>query len=152
MTDANLGSLTKWLRILGYDTLYWRGSSDRAFLEKARKEGRIALTRKRDLGRRQFSGRLLVIETDLAMHQIREVLQAFSLRPDPSGLFTICLTCNEPLKIMGKDAAYGRVPAHVFARHTHFQVCPACKNIYWPGSHKDRTLDYLRRMEADQCP
>ncbi|MBU1743801.1 MAG: Mut7-C RNAse domain-containing protein, partial [Proteobacteria bacterium] len=32
--DCNLGKLAKWLRILGYDTLYERGNADRTFLMK----------------------------------------------------------------------------------------------------------------------
>ena len=48
-TDRNLGKLAKWLRILGYDTLYDRGNADPDFLRKAAADGRIALTRKRNL-------------------------------------------------------------------------------------------------------
>ena len=54
--DCNLGTLAKWLRILGYDTLYERGIADLDFLRKAAEEGRIVLTRKRELARRRLRG------------------------------------------------------------------------------------------------
>jgi uncharacterized protein with PIN domain len=146
MTDANLGGLTKWLRILGYDTVCYRGDADRAFLSQARKENRIAVSRKKDLAKRQYSGRLLVIASDLAHDQIEEVLNAFFLRPDPAGLFSICLACNEALEDVGKDAVEGLVPAYIYSRHTRFRRCPSCKKIYWPGSHRDRTLAFLKQF------
>jgi len=144
MTDANLGSLAKWLRILGFDTVYYRGNADRTFLRQAEKENRIALSRKKDLAKRQYSGRLLVIASDLAKDQIEEVLNAFSLRPDPAGFFSICLKCNESLENVEKDIIEGLVPAFIYSQHTRFHRCPSCKKIYWPGSHKDRTLAFLK--------
>ena len=59
ITDVNLGKLAKWMRILGYNTVYHTGNTGRDFLKKAAAEGRIALTRKKDMARRQFSGRLV---------------------------------------------------------------------------------------------
>lgn len=146
MTDANLGSLTKWLRILGYDTVYWRGNADREFLKKAQKEDRIVLTRKRALAERQFSGRLLFLETDLAKSQLQEVLRALSLQPDPDRMFTICSKCNELLAEVEKDTIEGLVPAYIFSQHTRFRFCPDCKSIYWPGSHKNRALEFFKRI------
>ena len=63
LCDRNLGKLVKWLRILGYDTLWDRGDADQGFLRKAGGEGRIALTRKRNLGV-SGSGRLIVVKAD----------------------------------------------------------------------------------------
>ena len=81
--DRNLGKLAKWLRILGYDTFFYRGNADRDFLRKADREGRIALTRKRDLERRQHAGCLVVIKADRADAQIGEILEVLALSPDP---------------------------------------------------------------------
>ncbi|PJA50338.1 MAG: hypothetical protein CO171_02290, partial [Syntrophobacterales bacterium CG_4_9_14_3_um_filter_49_8] len=79
ITDANLGKLAKWLRILGYDTIFHIGNADRNFLRKAQKEGRIVLTRKRVLARREFSGRLFVIQNDRVQDQIREIMDELPL-------------------------------------------------------------------------
>ncbi|MGC9977376.1 MAG: Mut7-C RNAse domain-containing protein, partial [Syntrophales bacterium] len=61
IADTNLGKLVKWLRILGYDTILHRGKADRNFLKKAEREGRVVLTRKKDMARRQFSGKVVTV-------------------------------------------------------------------------------------------
>ena len=84
VADRNLGKLAKWLRILGYDTLYDRGDADQDFLRRAAEDGRIALTRKRDLARLTHPGSLVVVKADRVEAQIGEVLKALDLQPDPS--------------------------------------------------------------------
>ncbi len=70
IADRNLGTLAKWLRILGYDTLYERGDADLDFLRRAAEDGRIALTRKRDLARRPPVVRLVVVKADHVRDQL----------------------------------------------------------------------------------
>ncbi|MCD6106529.1 MAG: hypothetical protein J7J79_04145, partial [Thermoplasmata archaeon] len=41
VADSMLGTLAKWLRILGYDVLYFRQIRDEDLILTARKEGRI---------------------------------------------------------------------------------------------------------------
>ena len=60
LADSSLGRLSTWLRMLGYDTVYWRGVAERSFLRKAEKEGRAVLTRRKDLLARQHAGIVLV--------------------------------------------------------------------------------------------
>jgi len=52
LADEMLGSLARWLRIMGYDTEYARGMSDSDILARSRVEGRIVLTRDRQLAER----------------------------------------------------------------------------------------------------
>jgi uncharacterized protein with PIN domain len=40
-----LGSLARYLRILGYDTLYWKEYTDAEILEELSKNDRILITR-----------------------------------------------------------------------------------------------------------
>ena len=70
ITDTNLGKLAKWLRILGYDTVSYRGEADRNFLRKAEREGRVVLTRKKDMAARQFSGKLVTVGSDHVQEQL----------------------------------------------------------------------------------
>jgi len=77
LTDRSLGRLTKWLRLLGYDTESYPGDADRSFLNRARSEGRVALTRKRSLGKKQFMGEMLILEADLVEDQLRYVISHF---------------------------------------------------------------------------
>ena len=45
IADATLGKLAKWLRIFGYDTLFFRESDIDSLIKTARKEERIVLTK-----------------------------------------------------------------------------------------------------------
>ena len=151
--DRNLGKLAKWLRILGYDTLYERGDGDREFLNRAGEGGRIALTRKRDLTRRAYPGSLVVVKADRVAAQIGEVLTALEMEPHPSRRMTRCLHCNEPLTEVPKAAVEGLVPAYVYGTHTRFRRCPRCGRIFWPGTHTRHVEEHLRtRVPAHPIP
>jgi uncharacterized protein with PIN domain len=57
-----------------------------------------------------------------------------------------CLDCNARLASADRQSLERRVPAHVFASHTEFMVCPGCGKVYWSGSHADRMVERLRRL------
>jgi uncharacterized protein with PIN domain len=142
--DRNLGTLTKWLRILGYDTHYERGNADLDFLLKAAGEGRIALNRKRELARMSSGGRIVVVKADHVRLQLGEVLEALSLEPDPAKKMTRCLGCNFVLEEIAKATAEGRVPVYVYLKCVRFKSCPSCGRIYWPGTHCRHIDAFLR--------
>jgi uncharacterized protein with PIN domain len=141
--DCNLGTLAKWLRILGYDTHYERGIADPDFLRRAAGEGRVILTRKRGLARLSFEGRLIVVKADHVRSQLGEVLGALSLEPDPAKRMTRCLGCNAVLEEIPKIEAQGRVPVYAYLKCARFKGCPACGKIYWPGTHRRRIEEFL---------
>jgi uncharacterized protein len=150
--DCNLGKLAKWLRILGYDTLYERGNADRSFLMKAAEEGRIALTRKRDLAALPPPGRLVVVKADHVDGQIGEVLEALTLEPDPARRMTRCLRCNELMEEVAKERVEGLVPAYVYEKYPQFRRCPTCNGIFWPGTHRRHVEDALRKRSPECRP
>lgn len=152
LCDRNLGKLTKWLRILGYDTLYYDGNADRDFLRKADREGRIALTRKRDLLRQRPEGRLIVINADQVDAQLMEMMDALSLSPDPSRRMIRCLRCNAMLEEVAKEAVEGLVPLYVYRSCTRFQRCARCGRIFWPGTHSRHIEEALRRCIPSRRP
>ncbi|HTX52070.1 MAG TPA: Mut7-C RNAse domain-containing protein [Candidatus Baltobacteraceae bacterium] len=141
IADAMLGRLATWLRILGYDTEYFRGD-DAALLVRARSEGRIVLTRDRALvGRRQAPPHLF-IESDHVAAQVRQVIAALCLRPGAPT--RRCLRCNAILIARQKADVMGRVPEYVWSHHEAFWACPYCERIYWAGSHRRRMDDTVR--------
>ncbi|MBT7186711.1 hypothetical protein HN911_05200, partial [Candidatus Bathyarchaeota archaeon] len=50
--DGMLGSLARWLRIAGYDSIYFRGLDDNLLLVEIMSFSRIMLTRDRELFQR----------------------------------------------------------------------------------------------------
>lgn len=146
LADSSLGRLSKWLRILGYDTLYWRGEADRAFLRKAEREGRAVLTRRKDVLARKHPGFVLFVENDRVEGQLVEVLEKVVLKPDPGRLFTLCLRCNEPLEEAAPEEVRPLVPDYVIRTQKAFRVCPKCRGVFWSGTHRERALSTLRRL------
>ena len=61
ITDASLAGLAKWLRLLGYDTIVYTSEAGRPMMRQAQSEGRILLTRRRDMRERQFAGDLFLV-------------------------------------------------------------------------------------------
>ena len=150
VADRNLGTLVKWLRILGYDTLYQRGKADLNFLKKAAAEGRVALTRKRNLACRSPSVRLVVVKADHARDQLAEVLAVLAITPNPVKRMTLCLRCNAPLEAIPKKIAEGLVPVYVYQTYEQFRRCSLCGRIYWPGTHCERVEEHLKtRIPSD---
>lgn len=135
LTDGMLGRLTRWLRVLGYDTVYAPDTDDAELLRRARAEDRVLLTADRALAARRGARTLLVAAQDLA-GQLRQVRA--ELGPPPGDEFSRCVACNGELKRVDKSTLAGRVPSYVFATQEVFHRCPDCGRIYWPGTHVER--------------
>jgi uncharacterized protein len=131
VADAMLGRLARWLRVMGYDTTYWRAGSDTALVHQARAEGRLILTRDRQLaGRRGV--RALLVAAEALDQQIEEVRTALGGQPEP---FTRCLKCNGQLVELDRAAARALVPSYVWQTQAQFRRCPDCGRVYWKGTH-----------------
>lgn len=138
-----LGRLARWLRAMGYDTLYPGQAEDRRLLQLSRVEGRILITRDRRLARLAEPLGCL-ISSELVDDQVREAVDRLALSSDETGWLSRCLDCNGPLEPRRKEEIEGRVPDHIFATQIGFMGCPGCGKIYWSGSHSDRMLERLR--------
>lgn len=149
-----LGTLAKWLRILGYDTLYESSLDDHQLVRLSRAEDRVLLTRDRELARRRGLRVLLVTGEDLD-EQLRQVLaylpaSTAGRQEDNTAdqSFTRCPVCNEVLQPMDLETARTRVPEYVAQTQTTFRTCPTCKRVYWRGTHWQRMGEHLARMAA----
>jgi uncharacterized protein with PIN domain len=138
IVDHNVGKLAKWLRIMGYDTLFFHGSDDSRLVAIALAEGRVILTRDTQIMRRRVvtSGRLkaILIQSDEPEQQIHQVIDTLKLdchfQP-----FSVCLECNQPLVERSREQVKDLVPPYVFQTQSQYMECPACHRIYWRGTH-----------------
>jgi uncharacterized protein len=148
IADAMLGTLAKWLRILGYDTHFDTTLDDHQLVRLARAEGRVLLTRDRQLAHRR-GVRTLKIDSQQLDEQIQQVLDDLDLEPERS--FSLCPVCNEPLQPISPEEARKRVPAYVAQTQDSFRICGRCQRVYWRGTHwqqMDRHLSRLRPREV----
>lgn len=146
LADVMLGRLVRWLRAMGYDTLYQPALDDAALAELARREARILLTRDVELTRRKQL-RSLLIQDDKPMLQLRQVTR--TLRLNDYAAFTRCIECNGELQVVERDAVVALVPPYVFENQSNFRRCGSCGRIYWRGTHWTRMRQILRELEAD---
>jgi len=134
LADAMLGRLAKWLRILGYDATYLSSSHPESLIREARAQGRVILTRNRQLASKSQGLRTLLIESDHWREQLAQVLRDCRLRPGKSR-FQRCVVCNRRLISLERGQVEGKVPDFVFAHFSDFFQCPQCGRIFWQGSH-----------------
>lgn len=156
--DVMLGSLSRWLRILGFDTFYGRALDDNEIARIARQEQRIVLTRDRGLARRKIVDRGILLASNDTFGQLKEVLSAIAgnhdtlknirvhsgdtvREPAPLSVGAFsghprCTICNGELVEVDKESARNDVPEHVFLTSHMFLKCTTCPKVYWEGSHK----------------
>jgi len=144
-----VGKLAKWLRMMGYDTLFFDGVDDSHMVAKALAGGRVILTRDTGIMKRRVitSGRLkaILISGEEPEQQIRQVIEALELdcwlKP-----FMLCLECNQPLIERGKEEVKDRVPPYVFKTQSQYMECPTCNRIYWRGTHWQAMTRRLEKL------
>jgi len=131
--DEMLGSMAKWLRILGYDTKYVKNMRDEEIAKIAREEERILLTRDKKLASKFKNS--IYLENNGLKNQLRRIIKELALEIDDKNLLTRCIICNEKIEKIDKEKVKGMVPEHVYESHEEFYICPKCKRIYWIGTH-----------------
>jgi uncharacterized protein with PIN domain len=143
--DAMLGRLAKALRMLGYDAHYDSGISDSDLKLLALKEGRIVLTRDREIAETALPLRVVLVESDRPEQQLRQIVGGLSLEVR-GPLFTRCLVCNSPVEEVSREEVEGRVPPYVLSTQDRFARCPGCGRIYWPATHVEAARRWLERI------
>lgn len=147
LADCMLGKLAKWLRLMGYDTAYYNAASDPELARRARAEGRVLLTRDRELSIRRGL-RTLLIQSEVLEEQVREIQSA--LGPPPHPPLSRCAVCNAVLETVSPADIADRVPPYVLRTQTEFRHCPGCKRIYWPGSHFQGMCDQIEKFAIEE--
>ena len=153
LADCMLGKLAKWLRILGYDTVYDNFAPDDDLLADADAQQRILLTRDRGLADRAAQQRRVIcihIDDNVLNDQLEQLVVETNFDLDRP-TFTRCLKCNVEIQPASLDNVRSLVPPYVLKTRTAFCQCPSCRRAYWSGSHTNRMegrLDSMRRAVA----
>ena len=137
-----LGRLSRWLRLIGFDCVYFKKREKRELVIKSLRENRVILTR--ETGMSRYSGtRMIHIENDLVENQLIQVLKKMRLEPDPAKIFTICTICNRPIQDVKKNDVEKLVPPYVYKTQENFKKCFHCNKIYWKGTHWKLATDFF---------
>jgi uncharacterized protein with PIN domain len=126
----------------GFDAAWERDADDAALARVSATERRILLTRDRGLLKRSAVTHGYAVRETEARAQLAEVIDRFDLarRVAP---FRRCLRCNVPLDAVELGEVAAELPPRVRERVREVRRCPACRRLYWAGTHQramERTL------------
>jgi uncharacterized protein with PIN domain len=143
IADNMLGTLSKWLRLFGYDTLYPGDADDAWLVDIAGKDDRILLTRDKEIALRRESKKITVVTvtSDDIEKQLDEVFSILKITPSPDRILTLCSVCNTQIIEIPKESVKGLIPNGVFELHDRFWKCPCCGRFYWMGTHWKKIID-----------
>ena len=153
VADIMHKKLARWMRILGYDTIYPDFIEDDRILELAKTKGRILLTQDVELasraGKKGVNALLVPREVEVES-QVAFVLRELKLSVDFPAR-TLCPQCNGKLEVVGRGEVGGNenVPVEVVERNSSFWLCKSCKKVYWEGSHWRRIKNAVEKIKKE---
>jgi uncharacterized protein with PIN domain len=148
VVDVHLGTLARYLRLLGFDAVYRNDLTDPELARLAARQRRILLTCDVGLLKRKTVTRGHWLRARDPEQQIVEVAAALQLRRLIRP-FTRCLSCNGRLAPLDRRDARDRVAARVYRRFRRFVRCGGCGRVYWQGTHFQRLRRLVSRVRAE---
>jgi uncharacterized protein with PIN domain len=137
--DGHLGTLARYLRLLGFDAAWRRDPADEDLARQSAGEDRILLTRDRGVLMRAAVVRGRWVRATEPRAQLAEVAAVYDLARTAAP-FSRCMKCNSLLRGATPEEA-AAAPSGIRERQRDFNFCPSCRRLYWAGSH-------YRRMNA----
>lgn len=148
ITTIELGRLARWLRLLGFDCIFFDRDKKKDLVIESLREDRVILTRDPKLSR--FSGaRMVHVESDFVEKQLERVIRDLRLKIDKKSMFTRCVECNAATEGIDKEEIKEKVPPYVCKTQKEFMRCPGCGKIYWRGTHWDLAVKFLKKANIN---
>jgi len=135
--DAHLGKLARYLRMLGFDTLYKNDYGDMEIIEIASEQKRIILSRDKQLLKSPGVNHGYYVRATEKHAQLIEVVEKFELYSQFKS-FTRCMTCNAVLLSKSKEAIRNLIDPDIYRCFDEFFFCPVCHKVFWKGSHFEK--------------
>ncbi len=145
--DVHLGKLARYLRLLGFDTLYRNDYADAELARLASEERRILLTRDRDLLKRAVVTHGYYVRATDPRRQVEEVMDRLDLYRAIQPCQR-CTRCNGLLAAVPKLQVWERLPPETRCHVESFWECDACGQLYWEGSHMPRIRRFIENLRA----
>ena len=141
-----LGTLIRYLRFMGYDTLSANGlaegnaKEDTLLLVLAARDNRILLTRDTELATRGKEMAIL-IRSDDVMEQVQQLIDRGLI--ERRLLMSRCSLCNTVLRQATPPEINGADYAPRDKKELSFCWCDQCSKLYWNGSHGKHISDRI---------
>jgi uncharacterized protein len=138
LADRMLGTLTRYLRFMGYDTISANGlaegntKEDTLLLDIGVQEHRILLTRDAELARRG-GDRAIFVRPGEVMAQVQQLIDLGLVQRRLR--MSRCSLCNTALADAREEEIGGADYAPTDREGLSFYWCRQCRKLYWNGSH-----------------
>jgi uncharacterized protein with PIN domain len=149
--DVHLGKLARYLRMLGFDTLYENDYSDDAIVRIAEKDKRIVLTRDIGILKNNSLSRGYWVRSQHPSEQVKEVVGRLHLSSDIKP-FNRCIGCNGTIVKVSKEDVIAELKPLTRKYFTEFYRCRKCKKVYWNGTHYQRMSMMIDSLKAPGDP
>ena len=152
--DKNVGKLAKWLRMMGYDALLFNETDDGRMVKLALEDSRIIVTRDTEFMKRRAvtTGRVraVLVSGDDPEIQMGTLIRALCI---DSGFkpFSRCIQCNTELRPRERHQVKEAVPPRVYEIQEQYMECPACRRLFWRGTHWQAMNRLLCQFSAVNC-
>lgn len=142
--DVHLGKLSRYLRLMGFDTLYHNEFEDKKIIEIAQRDRRIILTRDIGILKHQQVEHGYFVRSDNPKTQIQEIVHRFDLTMEIRP-FSRCMKCNGLIKQTEKPKIQDQLHPGTRRFFHEFYQCSNCGKIYWKGSHFASMIKFLEK-------
>lgn len=144
--DVHLGRLSKYLRMLGFDTSYLNNYTPQQIIEISNLENRVILSKNIQLTRHKEVTHAYWVRSAEPKEQLKDLIYGLNILKLAQPL-TRCLNCNSKLEIIKKEDIINRLEERTAKYYTEFFRCPLCDQIYWKGSHYESMLEFIHQIE-----
>ncbi|MGE5861991.1 MAG: Mut7-C RNAse domain-containing protein [Ignavibacteria bacterium] len=145
IVDVQLGTLVKYMRMLGLDTFYRNSYKKNEIIEISLKERRVILTKDKELLKRNEITHGYWLRNNNPDLQIKELINRFDLRNEIKE-FTKCIQCNTELINVDKKDIQEKLPPKIREHQNEFSYCRTCNKIYWKGTHYEKMKAAIARI------
>jgi len=142
LADVNLGKLARYMRMLGFNTMYQTDFEDHQIIRISLEEKRIILTRDQGLLKHKQVTHGYWVRNTQIQRQVNEVVQ----RMDLSGKivpFSRCMDCNGVVEPIAKSKIIHLLKEGTKRDYDEFYQCKSCNKVYWKGSHHQRMMQVV---------
>jgi uncharacterized protein with PIN domain len=151
ISDGMLGKLTRWLRLLGYDTKYSNKLDDTQLIALAKKERRILLTRDLGLYQRAIAKgiKAFYLEGKTEAERLANLSKRYKIKLEIDMTKSRCTKCNAVVKSIPKEKVADKVEKNTLLHYENFWECPKCGQIYWQGAHWTKIETTLNQAKKE---
>ena len=144
--DSTLGKLTKYLRILGLDTV---SINNLDILKNYKNLIDPPLFFTKRVKNISYQPKVF-IRTNSIQEQINEVEDIIKPYINNKDFMARCIGCNALLELVQKEDIEAYVPEYVYHHHDEFKICPSCKKVYWEGTHTEQMKKWIGVLKSPE--